>query len=188
MLRMNLFYRKPRSFATTRRHSFSATDGCPPMRSAFAVGGLPFKNCISWISIFKKRLPRSREISLFSLLFVRCLRSFVHKVAAFPTCWAFSCIFARLVTVFAGSNCPTLFYTSRTLTLSWDLQAIRLRIVWYALSKKTIFRPIPKHFRHAFSNRFFRTLNSPYTGTFSKKKIQTQKTDVLNVLYNARLL
>ena len=33
-----------------------------------------------------------------------------------------------------------------------------------------IFRPIPKHFRHAFSNRFFRTLNSPYTGTFSKKE------------------
>ncbi len=29
MLHINLFYRKPRSFATTRRHSFSATDGCP---------------------------------------------------------------------------------------------------------------------------------------------------------------
>ena len=60
--------------------------------------------------------------------------------------------------------------------------------LWYALSKKTIFRPIPKHSRHAFSNRFFRTLNSPYTGTFSKKKIQTAKVDVLNVLYIARLL
>lgn len=51
---------------------------------------------------------------------------------------------------------------------------IRLRIV-VAISKKTIFRPISKHFRHAFSNPNFRNLNSPYTDTLSKKKIQTAK-------------
>lgn len=91
MLRMNLFYRKPRSFATTQRHSFSATDGCPPSRSAFAVGGLPFKNCISWITHFQKATSAIAWSFAFPLLFVRCPRVFLHKVATFPACWVFSC-------------------------------------------------------------------------------------------------
>lgn len=140
------------------------------------------------LRIFKKRLPRSREVSLFHLLFVRRLRSFVHKVAAFPACWAFSCIFARLGTVFVGFCLPDLIIRltppSARLKFVSDSPANRYGTPF----QKTIFRPIPKHFRHAFSNRFFRTLNSPYTGTFSKKKIQTAKVDVLNILYIARLL
>ena len=109
MLRMNLFYRKPRSFATTRRHSFSATDGCtsPSVRlspSAVCRLRVAFRELAFSKSDFRGRV----KFRFFHLLFVRCLRSFGHKVAAFPACRAFSCIFARFVAVFAESRLPDL--------------------------------------------------------------------------------
>lgn len=152
MLRMNLFYRKPCAFATTRRHSFSATGGCPlpfgshRRRSDFRK--LHFVNCAFSKSDFRGCV----KFRLFHLLFVRCLRSFGHKVAALSACRAFSCIFARLVAVFAESRLPDLIYTARAFPLGRDLQAIRLRIV-VALSKNDF----PSDFE-VFPTRIFKSL------------------------------
>ena len=160
---MNLFYRKPRSFATTRRHSFSATDGCtsPSVRlspSAVCLSGIAFRE----LRIFKKRLPRSRKVSLFSLAFrpLPALFRAQSRIPGVPSVFLhFHTFRSRFRRIAPAGSCFTPHAPFRSVEIG-------KRFACESLSpfQKTIFRPILKHFRHAFSNRFFRNLNSPYTG------------------------
>ena len=150
---MNLFYRKPRSFATTRRHSFSATDGCtsPSVRlspSAVCRLRVHFVNYAFSKSDFRGRV----KFRFFHLLFVRCLRSFVHKVAALPACRVFSCIFARFVAVFAESRLPDLI-----LHLARPFARLRLASDSPANRCRPFKNDFPSDFE-AFPTRIFKSL------------------------------
>ena len=103
---MYLFYRNPRSFATTRRHSFSATDGCPPCvrlsPAAVCLLRIAFRELAFSKSDFRGRV-KFRFFPCFSSVacVVSCTRSPHSRRAE-----RFFCIFARLATVFAGSRMP----------------------------------------------------------------------------------
>ena len=147
MLRMNLFYRKPRSFATTRRHSFSATDGCtsPSVRlspSAVCRLRVAFRELAFSKSEFRGRL-KFRFFTCFSSVAcaVSCTKPHSRRAERFLA-------FSHVSWPFSPNRACQILFTPHAPFRSVE---ICKRFACESLSpfQKTIFRPILKHFRHA---------------------------------------
>ena len=142
MLRMNLFYRKPRAFATTRRHSFFATDGCtsPSVRLS------PSAICRLRVAFRELAFSKSEFRSRVKFLFFTCFSSVVYVASCTkPHSRRAECFlaFSHVSWPFSPNRaCQILFYIARALPLGRDWQAIRLGIV--------MVRPFEKRFSVRF--------------------------------------
>lgn len=162
---MNLFYRKPRAFATTRRHSFSATDGCtsPSVRLS------PSAVCRLRVAFRELAFSKSDFRGRVKFRFFTCFSSVAYVASCtkpHSRCAERFLAFSHVLQPFSPNRvCQILFYTARALPLGRDLQAMRLRIVVALLKKRfsvrfrsisdTLFNSQLSHFeftvyRHSF--------------------------------------
>ena len=133
---MYLFYRNPRSFATTRRHSFSATDGCPPCVRFSQSAVCRLRVAFRELRIFKKRVPRSRKVSLFSLAFrpLPALFRAQSRIPGVPSVFLhFHTFRSRFRRIAPAGSCFTPHAPFRSVEIC---KRFACESLWYALSKK----------------------------------------------------
>ncbi len=185
MLRINLFYRKPRSFATTRRHSFFATDGCPPCvrlsPSAVCLLRIAFRELAFSKSDFRDR-ANFRFFPCFSSVAcaASCTKSpysrrtlrFLAQGRHIPDVLSVFFAFSHVLQPFSPDPTARSYFTPHAPFRSVKIcKRFACESLWYALSKNDfssdseafptrIFKSLLSHFEFTVYRRFFKKENS----------------------------